>query len=57
VAVSFGHFLPAGIRAGFADAFVITSVALAVSAVMVLMLPPLRDKPQRGFRHRLLPFG
>jgi DHA2 family multidrug resistance protein len=30
----------------FADAFVIISVALAASAVMVLMLPPLRDKPQ-----------
>jgi DHA2 family multidrug resistance protein len=30
----------------FADAFVIISVALAVSAVMVLMLPPFRDKPQ-----------
>jgi DHA2 family multidrug resistance protein len=30
----------------FADAFVIISVALAVSAIMVLMLPPLRDRPQ-----------
>ena len=31
----------------FADAFVIISAALAVSAVMVLMLPPLREAPQQ----------
>jgi hypothetical protein len=31
----------------FADAFVIISAALAVSAVMVLMLPALREAPQQ----------
>ena len=30
----------------FADAFVIISVVLALSALMVLILPPLREKPQ-----------
>ena len=31
----------------FADAFVIVSAVLAVSAVMVLMLPALREAPQK----------
>jgi len=32
----------------FADSFVSISVVLAVSAVLVLMLPPLREREQRS---------